>query len=235
VIPSAVAAPVEGYLRRLESAAGGRLAAVYLVGARARHALSQPVSNIHVVVVSDTRLEGGELRPLRRLERSLERPGHPPAVWYTDWKEISEGSPVAGSSPLDTPMTRAILREDAVALLGPDWPVVAYDDTEFRAWCRAQLQKEVAASHALMVMRRAVVPVVLEAARLAQGAVTGRVLSKSEAGETATELVKPHFRRILTDAVGFRQGAHTSMYWGPFERKYDARQLVGALAEAAGA
>lgn len=226
--------PVDGYLRSLEAAAGGRLAAVYLVGSVALDDFSPRFSNVDVVVVTDPSLEGADLRPLRHLEHSLDRSGHPPAVWYTSWREIAEGPPTAGSSTLDTPMTRAILREDAVALLGPDWPVVAYDEAEFRSWCRAKLQEEVDASHGLMVMRRGVVPVVLEAARLAQGVVTGRVLSKSEAGEAATDLVKSHFRRILNDAVGFRQGAHTSMYWGPFERKYDARELVRHLAEAAG-
>ena len=71
------------------------------------------------------------------------------------------------------------------------------------------------------------------ASRLAEGAVTGRVFSKTEAGEAVGPLLPPHFRRILTDAVGYRKGAHTSMYWGPFERKYDVRSLLHQLLEAA--
>ncbi|HET6875154.1 MAG TPA: hypothetical protein VFH70_10265, partial [Acidimicrobiales bacterium] len=149
------------------------------------------------------------------------------------WDEIADG-PVAGhgSSGLDTPLTRALLREEAVAFLGPDWPVVSYDDRTYRAWCRSSLERLVADAHGLMVMRRGVSPLVLQAARLAQGAATGRVFSKSEAGETATSLVPIHVRRILNDAVGYRNGANTSMYWGPFERKYDALRLLRELAAA---
>jgi hypothetical protein len=85
----------------------------------------------------------------------------------------------------------------------------------------------------LLVMRRAVTPLVLEAARLAQGAVSGRLMSRTEAGESVGPLVSTRYRRILTDAVGFRAGAHTSMYWGPFERKYDALILLQDLAHLA--
>ncbi|MGH9114876.1 MAG: hypothetical protein ACRDWW_03510, partial [Acidimicrobiales bacterium] len=138
-------------------------------------------------------------------------------------------------SSLATPMTRSLLRHDPLALFGPDWPVVGYDPDDFRAWCLGRLESLAAGDKGLLVMRRAVTPMVLEAARLAQGAITGRLFSKSEAGESAGVLVSPRFRRILTDAVGYRRGAQTSMYWGPFERKYDALILVRDLLDAAGA
>jgi hypothetical protein len=93
------------------------------------------------------------------------------------------------------------------------------------------------AAHGLLVMRHDVSPLVLEVARLAQGVLGGKVLSKSEAGETLVNVVSKHYRRILTDSVGYRQGAQFSMYWGPFERKYDALALLRDVAElvAAGA
>ncbi len=75
-------------------------------------------------------------------------------------------------------------------------------------------------------------PLVLEAARLTQAAITGRVLSKSEAGELAMPIVSTRHQRLLTDAVGYRQGAQFGMYWGPFERKYDAVTLLRDLLEA---
>ena len=145
-------------------------------------------------------------------------------------------SPAEGRSTpaLATPMTRAILRQDPEALLGPDWPVVGYDEAAFRAWCRERLRAMVTGRKGLLVLRRAVTPMVLEASRLAQGAVTGRVFSKTEAGESIGMIVAPRYRRILTDAVGYRRGAQTSMYWGPFERKYDALVLLRDLLEVAG-
>ncbi len=130
-------------------------------------------------------------------------------------------------------MTRAILRHDPMALFGPDWPVVGYDPGALQSWSAARLRDVVAAAHGLLVLRRAVAPLVLEAARLAQGAITGRVFSKSTAGEAVMPIVSTRQKRILTDAVGYRRGAQTSMYWGPFERKYDALTLVRDLLEAA--
>ncbi|HUJ64660.1 MAG TPA: hypothetical protein VLX59_03915 [Acidimicrobiales bacterium] len=140
----------------------------------------------------------------------------------------------APPATLATPMTRAILRQDPEALLGPDWPVVGYDEAAFRTWCRERLRAMVTGRKGLLVLRRAVTPMVLEASRLAQGAITGRVFSKSEAGESIGMIVAPRYRRILTDAVGYRRGAQTSMYWGPFERKYDALVLLRDLLEVAG-
>jgi hypothetical protein len=138
------------------------------------------------------------------------------------------------STTLATPMTRAMLRQDPIALIGPDWPVVGYDEAAFRSWCSERLRVLATARKGVLVFRRAVTPVVLEASRLAQGAITGRVFSKSEAGESIGMIVAPRYRRILTDAVGYRRGAQTSMYWGPFERKYDALVLLRDLLEVAG-
>ncbi len=147
--------------------------------------------------------------------------------------EAPTGSGEALTGTLATPMTRALLRQDPVALMGPDWPVVGYDEAAFRAWCSDRLRALVTGRKGLLVLRRAVTPMVLEASRLAQGAITGRVFSKSEASESIGMIVAPRYRRILTDAVGYRRGAQTSMYWGPFERKYDALVLLRDLLEAA--
>jgi hypothetical protein len=130
-------------------------------------------------------------------------------------------------------LTRGILRQDPVAVDGPDWPVVGFEPDALRAWALARLRLLVQSSHGLLVMRRAVVPMVLEAARLAQAVNTGRVTSKSAAGEAMIPQVTTPYRRILTDSVGYRRGAQTSMYWGPFERKYDALALLRELLELA--
>ena len=231
MLPSPVSLAVDEFARHAEAVAPGRIAAVYLVGGLALGDFSARQSNVDLVVVADPPLDAEQLGRLKKGERVLERAGRRPSVWYTGWEDIAEGPVWDRSGPeLATPLTRALLREDAVAVLGPDWPVVAYDDGAFRAWCERSLKGAMEQSRGLMVMRREVAPLVLQAARLAHGAVTGRVLSKSEAGEAGGALVPPHFRRILTDAVGYRQGASTSMYWGPFERKYDARELIRQLA-----
>ena len=234
MIPALAADPIGAFVTAVERAAPGRLAAVYLVGGLALADFSARQSNIDLVVVCDPPLSDAEQSGLAGAARSLQRAHRPAQVWYADWDVISDGpsGDPAARPALETPLTRALLTEEAIAYLGPDWPVVAYDEAEYREWCRRSLAELAAANHGMMVLRRGVTPLVLQAARLAQGAATGRVFSKSEAGETATSLVPAHFRRILHDAAGYRNGAQTSMYWGPFERKYDARQLIRRLAEA---
>ncbi len=234
MLPAGVEEPLSEYLRAAERSGPAGVEAVYLVGGAALGDFSERQSNIDLVVVTAPGIDDPGRAALRRAERTLERVGRPAGVWYATWDDIADGSPAGRGRGLDTPLTRALLTEEAIAVTGPDWPVVAFDDTVYRAWCRQRLGEVAAGANGLMVMRRGVAPLVLEAARLAEGAVTGRVLSKSQAAEEALALVPRHYRRILNDAVGYRRGANTSNYWGPFERKADAREvirhLVGATA-----
>lgn len=227
--------PIAAYLRDLDRRGLGGLEAVYLVGGPAVGDFSARQSNIDLVVVRREEPDPSQRAGLRRAERSLVRAGRAPGVWYATWDAIADGSPAGSATGLDTPLTRALLTEEAIAVTGPDWPVVAYDEDEYRRWCRRRLDDLAAGADGLMVLRRGVVPLVLQAARLAEGAATGRVLSKSQAGEQALELVPRHYRRILNDAVGYRRGANTSMYWGPFERKADAKEVIRHLVRAVAA
>ena len=231
MIPDEAAERLDRFLAAVDRVAPGRRAGVYIVGGLALADFSPRQSNLDVVVVCDPPLSAEEIGRLRKDEQELARAGRAPGVWHSGWDEIADG-PGEGAAPLDTPLTRALLCEEAIAYFGPDWPVVAFEEGEYREWCQRQLESLAGEDHGLMVMRPGVADLVLQSARLAQGAVTGRVYSKTEAGHTALSLVPHHFRRILTDAAGFRNGAHTSMYWGPFERKYDARELIRHLVEA---
>ncbi len=245
MVPDAITSRIQGYLATLEHLAPAQVAAVYGVGALALDDFSDRQSNIDLVVVANRRPERAEIARLAGAARGLRHAGRPAQVWYVTWEDLDGNGPgssprgastPAGStddSPLATPMTRAILRHDPMALFGPDWPVVGFDVSAYRAWALARLQALVASAHGTLVLRRDVVPLVLEAARLAQAAITGRVLSKSEAGELAMPIVSTRHQRLLTDAVGYRHGAQFSMYWGPFERKYDALTLLRDLLEAA--
>ena len=235
MLPGAVLRPMDAYMNALNRVAPQQVAAVYAVGGLALSDFSPKQSNVDLVVVADPPLGADEVARLAPAERALRRAGRQAEVWYSGWEEVAaaEGD-LTGSSPLATPMTRALLRQDPMALLGPDWPVVGFDAKVFQAWCLERLRALAARRKGLLLLRRAVTPLVLEAARLAQGSITGRLFSKSEAGESAGMLVSARYRRILTDAVGYRRGAQTSMYWGPFERKYDALILIRDLLDAAG-
>ncbi len=225
--------PLNTYLGDLKRRHDRRFAALYLVGSPALGDFSERHSNLDLVAVSDPPLSPTERSALGRSERRLARAGRPAVVWHTGWEVIADGpGPGPPESPLETPLTRALLRDDAIALAGPDWPVVAYESTDLRAWCTSRLSALASTPHGAMVMRKGVSSLVLHAAQLAAGATIGKVLSKSEAATAAAPLVPTHFRRILTDSAGYRRGARTSMYWGPFERKYDARQVIAELARA---
>ncbi len=203
---------------------------MYLVGGLALGDFSERFSNVDLVVVTDGPLEAVPLERLRRGERVLARAKRDGSVWYTTWAEIADEEATHADKGLDTPLTRALLRDEAVPVVGPDWPVVAYREADLRSWCSSEFAGLVAGtSGKTMVMRSDVTPFVLQAARLAVGVLQGNVVSKSEAAAAAARLVPHHFRRILADCGGFRKGASTSMYWGPFERKYDVRELIKHL------
>jgi hypothetical protein len=237
VLPATVAGMFDGYLEAARRVAPGQLAAVYAVGSLALGDFSVRQSNIDLVVVAEPRLEAGQISRLTHAARGLRRAHRDPEVWYAGWEDLDAAGPGAHGAdsgiPLATPMTRALLRHDPMALFGPDWPVVGHDPVALQSWSAARLRHLAAEAHGLLVLRRAVAPLVLEAARLAQEAITGRVFSKSTAGEAVMPIVSTRQKRILTDAVGYRRGAQASMYWGPFERKYDALTLVRDLLEAA--
>jgi hypothetical protein len=225
----------------IQAAAPGQIAAVYAVGSLALGDFSERQSNVDLVVVAEPRLGPGQIHRLATVARSLRRARRDAEIWHVTWEDLDSNGPGSGrpggpgepppASPLATPMTRAILRHDPQALLGPDWPVVGHDVEALRDWAAARLRVLVTEDHGRLVWRRAVVPLALEAARLTQAAITGRVLSKSEAGEFVMPVVSTRHKRLLTDAVGYRRGARTSMYWGPFERKYDALTLLRELLE----
>jgi hypothetical protein len=237
-------AMTDGYLAALQTVAPGQVAAVYGVGAMALGDFSDKLSNVDLVVVSDPPLDEGQHRRLSGAARGLHRAGRDASIWHVTWEDLDAGGPgssaedgaavgPSGPATLATPLTRAILRHDPMALFGADWPVVGHDPEVLKTWCQRRLDALTEAAHGLLVLRRAVGPLVLEAARLAQGSITGRVFSKSEAGEATIPIVSVSHQRVLVDSVGYRHGAHTSMYWGPFERKYDALAVLRELRDAA--
>jgi hypothetical protein len=227
----------QSFLAAIGSVAGGQVAAVYAVGSIALDDFSERQSNIDLVVVAEPALDAGQRNRLDRAGRAMRHAGRAAEVWYATWEDLEEGGPgsvsgavgAAGTPALATPMTRAILRSDPMALIGPDWPVVAFDPDVLKAWCVDRLHALVTSRHGSLVLRRRIAPLVLESARLAHGAISGRVLSKSQAGEAIIQVVSSRHRRILTDAVGYRRGAQTSMYWGPFERRSHALDLIREL------
>ena len=168
----------------------GYLAAMVGGGARPRWRLSTAVgslalgdfsdrqSNIDLVVVADPRLDPAELPRLARAARGMRRAGRDARGVACDLggsRRRGSGSARrrperAGDQLARHPDDQGHPPPRPMALFGPDWPVVGYDPAVLRDWCRdPPAGPGVQQSTALLVMRRAIGPLVLEAARLTQG------------------------------------------------------------------
>ncbi len=233
-----------GFVERFSAAAAGHRSAVYLVGSPGLGDLSPRQSNVDIVAVADRPLAADALRSLARAHRDLHLHGRNAAVCYTTWHDlaapVTDASAVTfvGSEPADparlaNPMTWAILATSPRALSGPDDPTVHTDPEAVRAWFRAQMP-EIARRTGGLLWRRGLTRLVLQATRCAHGVLTGQVLSLHDAGEQALPEASHTGHRVITDALGYREGANTSMYWGPFERKANAVGLARQLLQRTG-
>lgn len=231
--------PTERFVRACSAAAGGEDLGVYLAGSPALGDLSPRQSNIDIVVVTAAMLPADSLGSLRGTHGTLQLNGRDPVVCYTTWRSL-EGSPdeaeaavFVGRRPaerdrLANPMTWAVLAGHPHALRGPERPHVRSDGRAVREWFTGQLPGTVERTSRLL-WRRHLTRLVLQSVRCAHGALTGEVLSLRRAGELAMEGATHTGQRVIADALGYREGANTSMYWGPFERKSNAVTLVRDL------
>lgn len=250
VLSAGVQTSTFGFLSMLDERLPGRLTGLYVVGSAALGDYSERVSNLDVVAVSDGTWADADLA-VATASHGLLKAARPPVVAYvsagdlaTDPRSLDRpcyrGSTRVGSGELVNPFTWQILSAGAVDLRGPDHPKLWEDPAALAPWSAARLQaawgpqvphlNRVGA----MWLRRRVSAVVLEVGRLAVAARTGRALSKTEANRVLEAEAPGRFRRILADAVGYRRGGRTSMYWGALERKQHAVELVRELVAESG-
>ena len=211
----ALAAP---FVRDFVRSFGADETAVYLVGSPALGDYSPRQSNLDLVAVT----------PAPAPVTPLARPPRNRVVLYTTWSALV--APPAGPHPLANPMTWAILAHHPVALHGPAAPAVHTDPSQVQAWFASQLPL-IASRTSHLLWRRHLTRVVLQSVPAAHGARTGTVVSLREAGELALAGASHTSHRVITDALGYREGANTSMYWGPFERKSNAVGLAQQLVD----
>ena len=226
------------FARSLERAAGDQCAGLYLVGSPALGDFSPRQSNVDLVAVTERPLADPPIKEHGRLNLH----GRDPVVFYTTWENLRHpaieaddrvysGTRAVDADRMANPMTRAILAHRPVALLGPERPDVSSDPSHVRDWFTRRLP-EIADRTGRLLWRRHLTRVVLEATRCAHGAMTGEVVSLRQAGELALPNASHTSHRLITDALGYREGANTSMYWGPFERKSNAVTLMTDLLRA---
>lgn len=241
VMEGAVQRPARQFAESFGRTAGPT-SGLYLVGSPALGDYSPRQSNVDLVAVTEQPLAESSLSALARHHHRLHLNGRDAAVCYTTWAALRGRPADAGAQvfvgrqqvPADrlaNPMTWAILSGAPVPLLGPEIPDVADDVEQVRAWFSARLPV-VAERTSRLLWRRHLARVVLQVTRCAHGALTGEVVSLRRAGELALPTASHTSHRLLTDAIGYREGAQTSMYWGPFERKSNAGTLTAGLLRA---
>ena len=232
----------------VDAVAPGSLSGLYAVGSLALGDYVEAQSNFDVLAVSDAPWPAERLRVDRRAVRHLAQARRPARVGYLTWSDLTGGPPGGGACyegrravPADVllnPFTWQVMRSAAVCVRGPEYPELWSGD--LRAWAATRLTDHwagwVRASRrrpGRLWLRAATTEVTLEATRLVVALRSGRVVSKLEAGTSAIAAATNRSQRILTDAVGHRSGARTSMYWGPFERRGDALFHVMACVQEA--
>jgi hypothetical protein len=232
----AVVAVTRGFVQAFTDLAGDRDSAVYLVGSPALGDVSPRQSNVDLVAVSAEPLRSDQLRQLSTVHKTLRMNARDATVCYTTWASLREppaeaeavvyvGQGQAERDQLANPMTWAILANHPCPLHGKEPGTVHSDPDLVRAWCAMRLPGLVHRTGRLL-WRRHLARVVLQSTRCAYGALTGDVVSLRRAGELALPTASHTSARVITDALGYREGANTSMYWGPFERKSNAVILV---------
>jgi hypothetical protein len=188
------------------------------------------------VAVSAEPLDSERLLQLSSAHKTLRVNARDAAVCYTTWSSLQKpsadaqavvyvGHRLAERSWLANPMTWAILANHPYPLQGEEPGAVHSDPDIVRAWCATRLPGIVLRTGRLL-WRRHLAAVVLQSTRKAYGALTGNVVSLRRAGELALQTASHTSARVITDALGYREGANTSMYWGPFERRSNAVILV---------
>jgi hypothetical protein len=240
----------EAFLASLDRGVSDRVTGVYLVGSAALGDWNDKVSNLDVVMVADEAWGDAELGAASRHHGTLVVGGEEGRVAYTTFADLAvptgSGRPAAcflgrqriASEEFDTPMTRCVLGEDAVALRGSEWFTVGgADPADLQDWAGARLTGRwrrwlgTGRGPGRHWKRKPLAEDLLEVTRLYVAASQGRLVSKVRSGALALGDVSTKFERVVADAVGYRQGSRTSMYWGPAERKTHSLELIGVLCD----
>jgi hypothetical protein len=225
-LPEVVRHCVEDYLTAVDDQVSGAVAGIYEVGSAALGDFRPRHDQIHLVVALADEASSEQRRALVRAERQLQVRGRRAEVWTGTWAAL------AGNDAELDPLARIVLATSPIVVRGPGQPDVDSNAEQVRTWAAEELRARAATCGSrFLLTRRGVVALVSDAVQLAQVARTGRAWSKAEAGAALHDQVPSRQGRVIFDALGYRGGSTTSMYWGPFERRGDAIGLVKGLVD----
>ncbi|MDQ6836924.1 MAG: hypothetical protein M3137_00920 [Actinomycetota bacterium] len=228
-------------MTRIDRDLPGVVVGCYAVGSLALGDFSERASNIDLVVVADRTWDADQLCLAMSATDELRFHGHRPWVVHVSWEVLAGEPPSEVSVAIDHHLTEldAFSRDvlyGAPVLRGPQRPEVGQRDGAIEAWAAHILRTRWSPWAATarrrpgkVWMKRALADPVLEVAQL-HAASRGDVWSKSQATHALiAELPWGGGRKVASEALSFREGSTSSMYWGPVERKKDAVALVTGL------
>ena len=142
------------------------------------------------------------------------------------------------------PVTWLALRDASLTILGTlDRTAIRHDPSRLRSWTRenvesywapwlAQSREFLSGSGIATLRASAVMWGVLGISRLHYTLATGRIASKSEAGEHALAVFEPRWHPIIEEALRIRRGGSGRRYRSPFARRRGALDFVETAIEA---
>jgi hypothetical protein len=229
---------------------------LHLIGSIADGDFRPAMSDLDFVAVLSRPLTDEDAEALVLLHRSYRTDPTLPSldgIWLTQ-AELSAGPDAIADGPTSqqgdfviaargnrNPITWYSLPA-AVTLIGElDRGALWRDDDRLVSWVRDNAatywRRWLAQASGLspaMLGRAAPMWGVLGISRLAYTKATGRIASKSAAGEWALAAFEPRWRKIIEEALAYRRGA-ASGYGNPFARRRDALAFVAmAIGEVVG-
>ncbi|MDT3443568.1 MULTISPECIES: aminoglycoside adenylyltransferase domain-containing protein [unclassified Pseudofrankia] len=254
-VPAAVCNVVDTYLMAIDAAAPGLVEGCYVIGSAALDDFRPGASDIDFVSVTATPPAGNQLAALESVHAHLPRRPLLDGIYIT-WRDLAGGPEQASPGPhahgrrlhprcdhQRHPVTWHSLALHGIAIRGPNptnigivtdaqalahWTRANLDDY-WRRWWQRSSHLPTPAGLACLAPQGPVWGV-LGVSRLHYTLTTGKIASKTAAGEYARTTFEPRWHRIIDECLRIRRDDHcTSLYRSPLARRADALALVDGV------
>jgi hypothetical protein len=230
-----------------------RVTSLHLVGSAADGDFRPGTSDLDFVAVLSHPASEDDIEALVIVHRIYASDPTLPAldgIWVTE-AELVAGPDAGGEGPATrdnqflrstaanrNPVTWEMLREGALTIAGEiDRSALWHDPARLASWTlenveaywapwQARASKLLSSLGLAMLGRAAPMWGVLGISRLHYTLATGRIASKSAAGEHARVSFEDRWHRIIDESLRIRRGDRGSLYHNPFERRRDALDFV---------
>lgn len=244
-----------GLTRLLQRHVPALVESLHIVGSAADGDFRPGRSDLDFVAILSRPATTGDLEALTIVHRLYASDlTFPPldGIWLTT-AELAAGPDVAGDGPTThaghfleqshgnrNPITWLALRQQPLTVLGepPDRAALWYDAERVASWACENVEsywtswlqrasKTFGGTGLAMLGQAAPMWGVLGISRLHYTLATGRIASKSTAGEHALTAFDPRWQRILRESLRIRRGERGSLYRNPLTRRREALDFVG--------